>query len=91
MDQALEQQKKIKEMMIDYLVKQEGIPEEMASNGTIKVEDLGIDSLDIVEMLYEVEEKYGIRVENLTAMKDMTLDALAEFLGGLVNHKAIAI
>ena len=90
MDQALEQQQKIKEMMIDYLVKQEGIPEEVVANGATKVEDLGIDSLNIVEMLYEIEDKYGIRVENLNALKDMTLDALAEFLGSLATGKAVA-
>lgn len=92
MDQtlAMQQKEKIKEMMIDYLVNQEGIAKEVVANGATKVEDLGIDSLNIVEMLYEIEDKYGIRVDNLNSLKDMTLDALAEFLGSLAFNKAAA-
>ena len=92
MEQLIEQAQKeqIKEMMVDYLVKQEGIPTEIASNGETRVEDLDIDSLNIVEMLYEIEDKYGIRVDNLEVLKDMTIDAMANFLSALAANKAAA-
>lgn len=92
MEQVVEQvqKEKIKEMMVEYLVKQEGIPEEIAANGATKVEDLDIDSLNIVEMLYEIEDKYGIRVEDLSQLKDMTIDAMASFLSSLAMNKAAA-
>lgn len=80
----------IKEMMVEYLVKQEGIPMELASNGETRVEDLDIDSLNIVEMLYEIEDKYGIRVDNLEVLKDMTIDAMAGFLSSLAANKVAA-
>ena len=87
----LEQTNNIRALMVDYLVNQGGIPAEVAANGSLKVEDLGVDSLSMVEMLYEVEDKYGIRVENLTALKDMTIDAMVEFLSVLArNNKAAA-
>jgi acyl carrier protein len=84
------QVEQIKEMMVDYLVKQEGISIEIASNGKTRVEDLDIDSLNIVEMLYEIEEKYAIRVDNLEVLKDMTIDAMASFLSSLAANKVAA-
>jgi acyl carrier protein len=84
------QKEHIKEMMVDYLVKQEGIPVEVASNGETRVEDLDIDSLNIVEMLYEIEDKYSIRVDNLEVLKDMTIDAMANFLSSLATNKVAA-
>lgn len=85
-----EQTAKIKELMVDYLVNQGGVPADVASNGSVKVEDLGIDSLSMVEMLYEVEDKYGIHVENLTALKDMTIDAMVDFLCSLAQKPVTA-
>lgn len=84
------QKENIQEMMVDYLVNHEGIPEEIAANGATRVEDLNIDSLNIFEMLYEIEEKYGIRVEDLNQIKDMTIDAMASFLSSLAMNKAAA-
>ena len=87
---ALSQKEKIKEMMVEYFVKVEGIAEEIATNGETRVEDLDIDSLNIVEMLYNIEDKYGIRVDNLGVLKDMTIDAMAEFLNSLATSKVAA-
>ncbi|RZI44842.1 acyl carrier protein [Herbaspirillum sp. HC18] len=92
MEQVVEQSQKvkIKGMMVEYLMTVEGIPEEIAMNGETRVEDLGIDSLNIVEMLYMIEDKYGIRVDNLGVLKDMTIDAMAEFLNSLAASKVAA-
>ena len=86
MDQQLEQTQKIRELMVDYLVNQGGVAADVVANGSVKVEDLGVDSLSMVEMLYEIEDKYGIRVENLTVLKDMTIDAMVDFLNTLANN-----
>ena len=91
MEPAAEHQRQaIKDMMTDYLVKQGRVPEDVAANGATRVEDLGIDSLDMVEMLYEVEEKYGIRVDDMDQLKTMTLDELTDLLHSLVTQKASA-
>ena len=60
------QKEAIKEMMVQYLLTQQGIPKEIAMNGATKVEDLNIDSLNVLDMLYEVEDQYGFRVEDLS-------------------------
>jgi len=84
------QRQAIKDMMTEYLIKQGRVPEDLAANGATRVEDLGIDSLDMVEMLYEVEEKYGIRVDDTGQLKTMTLDELTDLLHSLVTGKATA-
>jgi len=86
MEQQLEQTQKIRELMVDYLVNQGGVAADVVANGSVKVEDLGVDSLSMVEMLYEIEDKYGIRVDNLTVLKDMTIDAMVDFLNTLANN-----
>jgi acyl carrier protein len=84
------QKETIKEMMVQYLVTQEGIPREVATNGATKLEDLDIDSLNILEMLYEFEDQYGFRIEDLGQVKDMTLDSLASFLHSLALGRVTA-
>lgn len=77
-------------MMIQYLVESQGVPAEVATDGNAKVESLGLDSLSLLEMLFEVEQKFGLRVENLAPLKDMTIDGMAEFLAGLQVQSAAA-
>jgi len=47
-------------------------------------EDLGIDSLDIVEMIYTLESELGIELE-LEDQKITTLGELAAFIDSKVN------
>jgi len=44
------------------------------------VEDLGADSLDVVEMLMELEERYGVTIEDEVAMNLKTVGQLVEYL-----------
>lgn len=80
----------IKELMTGYLVSTAGVPAESLKDGSTKVESLGIDSLELVEMLFEVEDKFGVRVENMALLKDMTIDTMAEFLAGLAANSQVA-
>jgi acyl carrier protein len=74
----------VKNAMIEYFVNSAGLPPEAVSSGDVKVEDLGIDSLSMIEMLWEVEEKYGLRVEDIKVLKGMTIDGMAEYISGLL-------
>ena len=52
---------------------------------SMKLRDLGIDSLDIVEMLLQLEDEYDVHFDdmdmtNLVTVKDL-LDAIAKQLG----------
>lgn len=90
MEQATEQVQRqaLKDMVTEFLVKQGQVPQDVAAKGDARIEDLGIDSLSMVEMVYEVEEKYGIQVEDMNQLKGMTIDELVDFMQVLVGKKA---
>ena len=71
------------EKLVSYVVEQLEVD---ADNVTPEstFEDLGIDSLDIVEMIYTLESELGIELE-LEDQKITTLGELAAFIDSKVN------
>ena len=53
-------------MLIDqikgYLVETAGVDPQLFDNPELKVADLNLDSLGLVEMLFEIEDKYGFQI-----------------------------
>jgi len=82
--------KEVKAMMVEYLVNSQGVSADLAADGTAQVESLGVDSLSLLEMLFEVEGRYGIHVEDLAPLKGMSIDAMAEFLARLQPQRETA-
>ena len=54
-------------------------PEQVTDTARL-VEDLGADELDCVELIIEMEERYGIAVENEEAEKVATFGALVNLV-----------
>jgi acyl carrier protein len=50
-------------------------------------EDLGLDSLDGVEIVYELEEEFGITISNETAM---TFNSVRQIVDGLARQTGAA-
>ena len=71
------------EKLVSYVVDQLEVD---ADNVTPEstFEDLGIDSLDIVEMIYTLESELGVELE-LEDQKITTLGELAAFIDSKVN------
>jgi len=44
--------------------------------------DIGMDSIDIVDMVLEVEEEFGVTIEDVEAEKIATIGDLVEWLDG---------
>ena len=51
------------------------------------VEDLGADSLDIVELLMTLEDEYGITIPDQDAMKLSTIGDIVKFMEGQKTSK----
>lgn len=49
---------KIKDLLVDQL----GVDEDEISMGTSLMEDLGIDSLDLVELIMAIEQEFDIEI-----------------------------
>ena len=72
--------KKTSEEVIAMLAKQLNKKiEELTPDKRIK-EDLNADSLDIVELIMNIEEKYGITVPDEAAMEIKTVQDLISFV-----------
>ena len=53
-----------------------------------KLDELGLDSLDLIEVLFEVEEKFDIRIpQDGAAIRTGTMQELLETITQLVGQK----
>ena len=68
------------EKVMDMLAKQLRVDVNTLDPDTNIVEDLCADSLDIVEMLMAVEQKFGITVSDEEAMQLKTIRDVADFI-----------
>lgn len=50
--------------------------------------DLGISSLDVISMLFELEEKYGVVIEEGDMPTMSTLGEMVDFLLARINQEA---
>ena len=65
----------VKERVIDIVAEQLGVNKEQITPETSYVNDLGADSLDVVELVMRFEENFGITIsdkdaESITTVKD---------------------
>jgi acyl carrier protein len=70
-----------------FLRQQPGIDTAKLADPSVRVQDLGIDSLGMIEMLFEVEDKYGFHVEDPMRYGQMTLDELIADLEATIKAK----
>lgn len=68
------------EKIMDLLAKQLRIDVNTLSPDTNIIEDLGADSLDVVEMLMAIEENFGISVSDEEAVQLKTISDVADFI-----------
>ncbi len=69
-------EKKIKQIIADQL----GVPEEDVSNEASFVEELGADSLDIVELIMAMEEEFELEIPDGDAEKLLTVQDAIEYV-----------
>ena len=66
----------LKEIIVEQLAVD---PEEVTIEASF-VEDLNADSLDLVELIMEIEEKFGIQVPDEVAEKIVTVNDAVEYI-----------
>ncbi len=70
----------VREKVKQIIVEQLGVnPEELTDDASF-IEDLGADSLDIVELVMEFEEKFGIDIPDEEAEKISTVGEAIKFI-----------
>lgn len=69
------------------LARQMEIPEERITPDTHVIEDLGADSLDMMELVTNIEEEYKIIITDEAVASLFTLREISEFIEKLVAKK----
>ena len=62
------------------LAEQFGVEEEKITEESSFIDDLGADSLDIVELVMNIEEEFDIQVEDSDAERITTVKDVVEYL-----------
>lgn len=67
---------KVKEIIIEQL----GVSEDAVSSESSFIDDLGADSLDIVELIMALEEEFDIEIPDEDAEKIVTVGDVVDYL-----------
>jgi acyl carrier protein len=71
----------------DFLLTQTSVTPEKLADTTLKMGELGLDSLGVVEMLFEVEDQYGIHIEDAMQYQNMTLNEVIAHMEQTIRAK----
>ncbi|MDA0321760.1 MAG: acyl carrier protein [Verrucomicrobia bacterium] len=69
------------EKVSDIIVEQLGVNAEQVTPAASFIEDLGADSLDVVELVMAFEEEFGAEIPDEDAEKLRTVGAVLDYLG----------
>ena len=71
------------EMIRDFLVQQLGIDEDTITMDSSFEDDLGADSLDLVELVMALEEEYDVEIDDDDAEKIKTVGDAVNYIKSL--------
>lgn len=78
----------LEELIKKYLVESAGVDPEKFKDPGLKVAELGLDSLGLVEMLFEVEDQYGFQIPDPMAFLPMNFTEMVAAIEDLVNARS---
>jgi acyl carrier protein len=70
--------------LLDVIAK-EALVDRAALVRDAKLEDLGISSIDLISVVFEIEEKYGVVLESQDIPNVATLGEMSDFLLSRIN------
>ena len=73
-------EQEIFEKLKDIIVEQLGADEESVKMEATFVDDLSVDSLDIVELVMQIEEEFDIEIPDSDAEKIVTVGDVVEYI-----------
>jgi acyl carrier protein len=70
----------IEERVIEIVCENLGVNKEQVTRSTSFIEDVGADSLDIVELVMELEEEFGVTIPDDQAEKIKTVGEAIDYI-----------
>ena len=73
-------EKPVERRVIEIIVEQLGVSEEEVTLEASFVDDLGADSLDLVELIMALEEEFGLEISDEDAEKIQTVHDVVNYI-----------
>jgi acyl carrier protein len=73
-------EKPVERRVIEIIVEQLGVSEEEVALEASFVDDLGADSLDLVELIMALEEEFGLEISDEDAEKIQTVHDVVNYI-----------
>jgi acyl carrier protein len=70
------------------IISEEALIDRAKLDRAAKLEDIGLDSVDLVSVVFAIEEKYGIEIAEDAFDRSDTLGAVLTKIDGLIDAKA---
>ena len=67
------------------IISKEALVDRAALTRDAKLQDLGISSIDMISVIFEIEEKYGIELDPADMPQVSTLGEMADFFLARIN------
>ena len=74
------------ETLQDILVRDYGLPRDRLS-ADATLDTLGMDSLSLLELMFKIEDRYGISIKNDTPNNLMTVADVVAYIDGLLARR----
>ncbi len=75
----------VEEKVKHIIVEQLGVDEEEVKASASFVDDLGADSLDVVELVMALEEEFGLEISDEDAEKLLSVKQAVDYIGSHAN------
>ncbi|MDI6754040.1 MAG: acyl carrier protein [Thermodesulfobacteriota bacterium] len=73
-------EKSVERRVVEIIVEQLGVSEEEATMEASFTDDLGADSLDLVELIMAMEEEFGLEISDEDAEKIQTVQDVVNYI-----------
>jgi acyl carrier protein len=73
-------------LVIEYLTKTAGVDPAKFQDQSLMVADLGLDSLGLVEMLFEIEDRFGFQIPDPMRFQSMSFNEMVAAIEAAVRE-----
>jgi acyl carrier protein len=73
-------EKSVERRVIEIIVEQLGVSEEEVTMEASFIDDLGADSLDLVELIMAMEEEFSLEISDADAEKILTVQDVVNYI-----------